>query len=182
MKKPPLDFTKCIRVVANVLDLDTNRYSVEVTFRDINDNWSNAILPRGIIRSGVRALEELLNRGARLPTGPGAGAHLADLTSVLPERKYRITGKRGWHGESESFVLRDVTIGPDADTLIHASRKSSEAVEPATKGSLEPWLDGWRQPGILARRIERALPRFVLSDVRHRIGVCCPVASPRWTG
>src|ERR1700730_1622752 len=146
MKKPPLDFTKCIRVVANVLDLDTNRYSVEVTFRDINDNWSNAILPRRIIRSGVRAIEELLNRGARLPTGPGAGAHLADLISVIPERTYRITGKTGWHGESESFVLRDVTIGPDADTLIHASRKSSEAVEPATKGSLESWLDGLREP------------------------------------
>src|SRR5260370_33088495 len=100
MKKTPLDVTDRIRVVANVLDLDTSRYSVEVTFRDINDNWSNAILPRGIIRSGVRALEELLNLGARLPPGPGAGTHLPDLITVIPYRTSRITGKTGWHGTS----------------------------------------------------------------------------------
>jgi Domain of unknown function (DUF927) len=142
--KTPIDFTKCIRVAANVLDLDTNRYSVEVTFRDINGNWSNAILPRGIIRSGVRALEELLNRGAQLPTGPGASAQIASLLSVVPNRIYRITGRTGWQGKS--FVLPDITIGPDADTLIHASRKSGITGESPTLGSLQGWLNGLSEP------------------------------------
>jgi putative DNA primase/helicase len=143
-KKTPLDFTDCIRVIANVRDLDSNRYSIEVEFRDVYGKWSNAILPRGIIRSGVGALEELLNRGAHLPIGAGAGGQLASLLSVPPDRTYRITGKTGWHGNS--FVLPDVTIGPNADTLIHASRKSANTLEPRTHGSLNGWLDGLRGP------------------------------------
>ena len=138
MKKTPLDFTDRIRVVANALDLDTNRYSIELEFRDINGKWSHVLLPRNIIRSGVGALDELLNRGARLPTGPGAGARLADLLSIIPDRTYRITGTTGWHGKS--FVLPDITIGPDADTLIHASRKSANTLAPATK---VVWMAGW---------------------------------------
>src|SRR5260370_14296920 len=168
MKKTPLDVTDRIRVVANVLDLDTSRYSVEVTFRDINDNWSNAILPRGIIRSGVRALEELLNRGARLPTGPGAGTHLADLISVIPERTYRITGKTGWHGTS--FVLPDVTIGPDADTLIHASRKSSKPFELPTQGSLQRWLDGLREPCRASSYLTFGIGLALAAPLLHLVG------------
>ena len=127
MKKTPLDFTDRIRVVANVHDLDTNWYSVELEFRDVKGGWVNELLPRSIIRSGVSALDELLDRGAHLPTAPGAGAQLASLLSVIPDRTYRITGKTGWHGKS--FVLPDITIGTDADTLIHASRKSSKPFE-----------------------------------------------------
>jgi putative DNA primase/helicase len=143
-EKVPLDFTSHIRVVANVHDLDTNRYSVELEFRDVKGNWSNVLLPRNIIRSGIGALDELLNRGAHLPTGPGAGAQLAKLLSVIPDRTYRITGKTGWDGEL--FVLPDTTIGPDADTLIHASRKSSKPFELATQGSLDGWRDGLKDP------------------------------------
>ena len=53
MKKTPLDFTHRIRAVANVLDLDTNRYSIELEFCDINGQWSNVLLPRRIIELGV---------------------------------------------------------------------------------------------------------------------------------
>jgi putative DNA primase/helicase len=144
MKKTPLDFTDRIRVAANVHDLDTNRYSIELEFRDINGTWSHVLLPRSIIRSGVNALNELLDRGANIPTGAGAGTQLANLLGVTPNRTYRMTGKTGWH--DESFVLPDITIGPDADTLLHASRKSSERVQPATPGSLDGWLDGLREP------------------------------------
>ena len=44
------------------------------------------------------------------------------------------------------FVLPDTTIGPDADTLIHASRKSSKPFELATQGSLDGWRDGLKDP------------------------------------
>ena len=138
MKRTPVDFTDRIRVVANVHDLGTNKYSIELEYRDVNGNWSHVILPRSIIRSGVNASNELLDRGANIPTGPGAGAQLAHLLSATPDRTYRITGKTGWHGKS--FVLPNITIGPDTDTLLHASRKSGEPVQPATKGSLDRWL------------------------------------------
>jgi hypothetical protein len=39
-----------------------------------------------------------------------------------------------------------VTIGPDANTLIHASRKSANTLEPRIQGSLNGWLDGLRDP------------------------------------
>ena len=143
-EKTPLDFTDCIRVVANVHDLDINRYSIEVEFRDIKGNWSHDILPRNIIRSGGGALDELLGRGAVLPTGKGAGIELINVLGVVPDRTYRITNKTGWHGKS--FVLPDVTIGPDADTLVHRERKSGPTTEPPTQGSLALWLDQLKQP------------------------------------
>jgi putative DNA primase/helicase len=144
MKKTPVDFSDCIRVLANVHALDSNRYSLELEFRNVEDQWSNVLLPRSIIRSGITALDELLELGANIPAGPGVGAQLAKLLSVVPDRTYRITGKTGWHGKS--FVLPDVTIGPDANTLIHASRKSANTLEPRIQGSLNGWLDGLRDP------------------------------------
>ena len=144
MKKTPLNLADRIRVIANVHDLDTNRYSVEVEFRNTRDEQARAMLPRRITSSGHLALKELLDLGAKLPSGPGAGVELGKLLSVVPDRTYEITGKTGWHGKS--FVLPDITIGPNANTLIHASRKSGKTREPLTQGSLQGWLDGWRQP------------------------------------
>jgi hypothetical protein len=143
-KKTPLDFNDCVRVVANVHDLDTNRYSVELKFRNTKGEWSTVMLPRRITSSGHRALEELLDLGAKLPTGRGASAGLAEVIGIVPEHTYRTTAKTGWVGKS--FVLRDVTIGPDADTLIHESRNSLNPPEPTTQGNLDRWLDGLREP------------------------------------
>jgi putative DNA primase/helicase len=142
MKKTPVDFTGRIRVTANVHDLDLDRYFIEVEFRHIDGRTATTTLPRGIIKSGNDALKELLDRGAVLPTGSGAGNELAAVLRAIPERVYRITGKTGWRGTS--FVLPDVTIGPDPDTLLHASRKSATTLAPATNGSLEGWRDGLR--------------------------------------
>ena len=84
MKKKPLDFSDCIRVVASVHNLDTNRYSIELEFRKEDGQWSSVLLPRKIIRSGISVIDELLDRGAGLPTGSGAGSQLAlCLTSSL---------------------------------------------------------------------------------------------------
>jgi putative DNA primase/helicase len=168
MKKPPLDFTDRVRVAANVRDLDTNRYLIELEFRDINGNWSHAFLPRSIIRSGVNASNELLDRGANIPTGAGAGAQLANLLGVIPDRTYRITGKTGWH--DKSFVLPDITIGPDADTLLHASRKASEPVQPATKGSLDGWLDGLKEPCRASSYLTFGIAAAFAAPLGHLVG------------
>jgi putative DNA primase/helicase len=168
MKKTPLDFTDRIRVVANVHDLDTNRYLVEIEFRDIQGNGSNALLPRSIIRSGVNASNELLDRGANIPTGAGAGAQLASLLSVIPDRTYRITAKAGWHGQS--FVLPDITIGPDADTLIHASRKAGEPVQPATAGSLKGWLAGLKEPCCASSYLTFGIAAAFAAPLLHLVG------------
>jgi putative DNA primase/helicase len=168
MKQTPLNLTDRIRVIANVHDLDTNRYSVELEFRDVKGGWVNELLPRSIIRSGVSALDELLDHGANLPTGPGAGAQLANLLGVVPDRTYRITGKTGWHGPS--FVLPDVTIGPDADTLIHASRKSSKPSEFSTQGSLESWLDGLREPCLASSYLTFGIGVAFAAPLLHLVG------------
>jgi uncharacterized protein DUF927 len=144
MQKTPLKLADCVRVLANVHDLDSNRYFVELEFRNTKDEQARAMLPRRITSSGYGALKELLDVGAKLPTGPGAGAELGNLLSVVPERTYEITGKTGWH--DKLFVFPDITIGPDADTLVHASKKSGKSLEPLTQGSLESWLDGLKEP------------------------------------
>ncbi len=144
MKQTPLNLADCVRVIANVRNLDTNRYSVELEFRNTKNERARATLPRRVTSSGYGALKELLDLGARLPTGARAGAELGELLSVVPDRTYEITHRTGWLGKS--FVLPDMTIGPDANTLIHASRKSDKLGEPSTQGSLESWLDGLRDP------------------------------------
>jgi Domain of unknown function (DUF927) len=146
MKKnqSPLDFTDCIRVVANVHDLDTNRFSIEIKFRRVDGQLIRTLLPREITKSGSTAMQELLGRGANIPTGPGTATELHKVLSVIPVRTYRITSKTGWHGKS--FVLPDITIGPDADTLIHASRKTGKTVEPLTLRTLQGWRDGLSKP------------------------------------
>ena len=144
MKKSTLNFSDCIRVIANVHDFDLDRYFIEVEFRHIDGQTATTTLPRGIIRSGAEALKELLDCGAVLPTGTGAGAELAGVLRVVPERGYRITGKTGWHGGS--FVLPDRTIGPAADTLVHRAQKSAPYDEPPTKGKLARWRDQLRDP------------------------------------
>ncbi len=168
MKKTALDFTDRIRVVANVHDLDTNRYLVEIEFRDINGRWSYVHLPRSIIRSGVNASNELLDRGANIPTGAGAGVQLANVLSVIPDRTYRITGKTGWH--DKSFVLPDITIGPDTDTLLHASRKSSIPVQPATTGSLEGWLAGLKEPCLASSYLTFGIAAAFAAPLLHLVG------------
>jgi putative DNA primase/helicase len=144
MKQTPLNLANSVRVAASVHNLDTSRYSIELEFRKQDGQWSNVLLPRKIIRSGISALDELLDLGAQLPTGPGVGGQLAALLNVVPHRSYRITSKTGWQGKS--FVLPDVTIGPDADILLHASRKTAKPLGVQVQGSLDAWLNGLKEP------------------------------------
>jgi putative DNA primase/helicase len=144
LKKPPLNLSDRIRVIAKVHNLDTNRYLIELEFRNDDGQWSSVVLPRKIIRSGISAIDELLDRGAHLPTGPGLAGQLAALLNVVPPRSYRMTSKTGWEGNS--FVFPDITIGPDADTLIHASRKAASPLVPQMQGSLGAWLNGLEEP------------------------------------
>jgi hypothetical protein len=168
MKKTNLDFSDRIRVVANVHNLDTNRYSVELKFRNTKGEWSTVTLPRRITSSGHGALQELLDLGAKIPTGRGASAGLAEVIGIVPERTYQTTAKTGWVGRS--FVLRDVTIGPDADTLIHASRKSPSPPEPATQGNLDRWLDGLREPCRASSYLTFAIGLAFAGPLRHLVG------------
>ncbi len=168
MKKAPLNLTDCIRVVATVQNLDTDRYSIELKFRKANRQWSSIILPRRIIRSGISALDELLDDGAQLPTGPGMGTQLAALLNVVPDRTYRITSKTGWEGKS--FVLPDVTIGPDADTLIHASRKSTKPLGRQVQGSVDGWLNGLKDPCRASSYLTFGIGVAFASPLLHLVG------------
>jgi hypothetical protein len=116
----------------------------------------------------VNASNELLDRGANIPTGAGAGAQLANVLGVIPDRTYRITGKTGWH--DKSFVLPDITIGPDADTLLHASRKASEPVQPATAGSLPGWLNGLKEPCLASSYLTFGIAAAFAAPLLHLVG------------
>jgi uncharacterized protein (DUF927 family) len=124
-----------VRLVSTIHDIDNDRYSIEIEFRDVEGNTKRTVIPRSLIRSGSKALDELLQRGANLPGRHGAGAELRDLLSAAPGAIKRVTGRIGWHGQS--FVLADVTIGPDSETLRY--RANEQPQEDAVKGSLDDW-------------------------------------------
>src|SRR6266566_2308680 len=101
-----------VQVVANIHDIDLNQYFIEVEYTSVEGEQKRCMLPRSIMNAGSKAFEKLLDLGADLPSKHGAGTTLIrDLLNRAPRRTLRITSRTGWHGQS--FVLRDVTIGPD---------------------------------------------------------------------
>ena len=53
------------------------------------------MLPRRITSSGIGRWRSSVDRGAKLPTGRGAGAGLAEVIGIVPEHTYRTTAKTG---------------------------------------------------------------------------------------
>jgi putative DNA primase/helicase len=131
-----------IRLISTIHNIDDDQYFIEMEFRDVEGNTKRTVMPRSLIRSGSKALDELLQRGANLPGHHGAGAELRDLLSTNPGVIKRVTGRIGWHGQS--FVLFDVTIGPDSETLRYRGNEAPQ--EDLVKGSLESWRRQLRAP------------------------------------
>jgi hypothetical protein len=137
MKHSKIKVGDLIRLVSTIHDIDDDQYFIEIEFRDVEGKTKRTVMPRSLIRSGSKALDELLQHGANLPGGHGAGTQLRELLSAAPGPVKRVTGRIGWHGQS--FVLFDVTIGPDSETLRY--RGIERPQEDMVKGS----LDGWRR-------------------------------------
>ncbi len=135
MEISKMKFKDLVRLVSTIHDIDNDRYSIEIEFRDVEGNSKRTVIPRSLIRSGSKALDELLQRGANLPGRHGAGAELRDVLSAAPGAIKRVTGRIGWHGKS--FVLVDVTIGPDSKTLRY--RENEQPQVDMVKGSLDDW-------------------------------------------
>ena len=114
MKHSKIEFGDLdLPLVSTIHNIDDDQYFIEIEFRDVEGKTKRTVMPRSLIRSGSKALDELLQRGANLPGGHGAGAQLRELLSAAPGPVKRVTGRIGWHGQS--FVLFDVTIGPDSE-------------------------------------------------------------------
>ena len=140
----PSQYAK-VRVIATVQDIDDGKYFIEVEYPVVGGELRRCLLPRSIMRSASKAFEKLLDLGADLPTAHGSAAMLArNVLNKVPERSYRITNRTGWHGKS--FVLIDMTLGRDADTLMHRSRISSSPGDPQVKGSHKEWRSALREP------------------------------------
>jgi putative DNA primase/helicase len=132
-----------IRVVSTIHNIDEDKYFVEVEFRDVRGNLARTLLARGLIRPGSNVLEQLLNRGANFPSRQGAGAELLEVLSGGSGPINRITSRVGWH--DLSFVLPDVTIGPDAGTLKY--RHGEPCLdEQHVAGTLNDWRNQLRTP------------------------------------
>jgi uncharacterized protein (DUF927 family) len=132
----PTNLKDLIRVVATIHDIDKNKYFIEVEYRGVEGQLKRTMLPRSLMRSGTRALERLLDEGAILPSGKAAATELLNVLGAGGAPIIRITGRVGWHGRS--FVLPDVTIGPDAETLKFRGGEALPKV-PHLGGSPEAW-------------------------------------------
>jgi putative DNA primase/helicase len=143
MEISKMKLSDLVRVVSTLHDIDDDQYFIELEFRDVEGNAKRTVLPRSLMRSGSKALDELLKRGANLPGRHGAGAELRELLTAAPGPIRRITCRVGWRGPS--FVLPDVTIGPDAETLRYRQSEPTQD-EKHVKGSLSEWRDQLRTP------------------------------------
>jgi putative DNA primase/helicase len=135
MENSKMKLKDLVRVVSTIQNIDDEQYFIEVEFRDVEGNTKRTVMPGSLIRSGSKALDELLQRGANLPGRHGAGAELRDLLTAAPGAIKRVTGRIGWHGQQ--FVLVDMTIGPDSEALRY--RGDEQHQEDAVKGSLDDW-------------------------------------------
>jgi uncharacterized protein DUF927 len=127
-----------VKVVSTIHDVDENRYFIEIEYLDVEAQRERTILPRGAIRPNGKALEKLLDAGADLPSRPGVGAELLRVLSASSGPVRRVTRRTGWQGSS--FVLPDMTIGPDADALGFQPQNEVQN-EVHTAGGLEEWRD-----------------------------------------
>jgi hypothetical protein len=146
--------------VASIIhDIDVDKYFLQVEFCSVEGELERTTLQRGL--TGPRALEKLLTEGAAIPSG--TAKKLFDVLSAESDQVRRVTGRTGWHGLS--FVLPDMTIGPEAETLGYRQEESAEKQ-----------LARSRKLGGLACRVENAVPRVILHDVRDRGGLCGPAS------
>jgi hypothetical protein len=111
MEKATVRVKELVQVVCTIHDIDIDKYFIEVQFSSVDGELKRITLPRGL--RGPTALEKLLNEGASIPHG--ATKELLEVLSAEPGPIKKVTGHTGWHGPS--FVLPDMTIGPDAETL-----------------------------------------------------------------
>jgi putative DNA primase/helicase len=79
--------------------------------------------------------------GASIPHSKSA--ELLAVLSAEPDQIRRVTRHTGWHGSS--FVLPDMTIGPDAETLGYRQEEASERAQ-HVGGSLEDWRSALNLP------------------------------------
>jgi hypothetical protein len=143
MDKSIVNFKDMIRVVSTIHDIDADKYFVEVEYRDVKGDLKHTVLQRGLIRPGGNAFEQLLNRGATLPCRHGAAAELLEVLSAGSGPINRITSRVGWR--DASFVLPDVTIGPDAGTLKYRQGEPLQD-EKHVGGSSDDWRRRLRAP------------------------------------
>jgi putative DNA primase/helicase len=132
MEKRTLSVKDLIQVVSIVHDIDVDKYFIEVEFHNVGGELKRITLERGL--TGQNALKDLLRAGATIPPGPTKD--LLEALSAEPNRIKRVTGYTGWHGSS--FVLPDMTIGPDAETLEYRRAESGKKQQ-HVGGTLEAW-------------------------------------------
>jgi uncharacterized protein DUF927 len=132
MEKRAVSVKDLIRVTSIVHDIDVDKYFIEVEFRTVGGELKRVTLERGL--TGPHALKELLRAGATIPPGPIK--ELTEALSIEPDQIKKVTGYTGWRGSS--FVLPDMTIGPEAGALEYRRVESGEKQRHAG-GTLEAW-------------------------------------------
>jgi putative DNA primase/helicase len=160
MNMAKIKITDLIRAVSTIHDIDVDKYLIEVEFRTVEVQLKRTTLARGLAPS--KALEKLLNEGATLP-----GATAAALSEVLraePDRLRRVTGRSGWHGSS--FVLPDVTIGPDAMLGYREGSQGEEHV----RGTLDDWRSALALPCLASSYLTFGLGLAFAGPLRQLIG------------
>jgi hypothetical protein len=139
MEKKTVSIKDLIHVVSIIHDVDVDQYFIEVEFRNVGGELKRITLERGL--PGQNALRELLRAGATIPHGQTK--ELTETLGAEPDLIRKVTGYTGWH--ESSFVLPDVTIGPDAETLEYRRREAAQK-EQQVGGSLEDWRAGMKVP------------------------------------
>jgi putative DNA primase/helicase len=125
---------------------DTKQESYyRVRYRTVDGERKEIFIGREMFRNLGGVVNTLLKAHAALPDDDKAAASL--ITKALSnrsQRRFRITSRTGWYGNS--FVYVTQTFGPLARRLRHEGQSNIDPALGLSQGNGEAWRDGMREP------------------------------------
>jgi putative DNA primase/helicase len=133
----------CVQPRSLVHDVDTNKYFLEIRFRDVDGGFQSLLASRDLQQSPGRIVEELLKHGAVMPSDPRTARQVVgEAIAEPPPRQRMLTRRRGWH--DDSFVTSNRTYGPLENVLTLERDVSIDPGLDLRAGDLITWKEGIR--------------------------------------
>ena len=135
-----------VRITATVLNIDHNETFYELVYRDLDGKSSTKRIPKELFRIPTKVVDDLSKHYAALPDDSVAAVELVkNALQAKSDRKYRLTGRSGWHDES-TFVYPTKTFGKLAGQLIFESPGDIDPALGKQHGTVADWREGLREP------------------------------------
>jgi Domain of unknown function (DUF927) len=134
-----------IQITATVLDIDKIETFYEVTYKDLAGKTRLTRVPKELFQRVGSVVDLLIKAYADLPDDRLAAIEIVQQALDLKSpRKYTVTSRCGWHGESLVYPTR--TFGPLANELRYDDFNCIDPAFGRLAGNICDWCEGLREP------------------------------------